>query len=117
MDQHHLGTIVAHELLALDADGVGHDDADLVAQHRADEGEADALVAGGGLDDDGILRDFALAHGLHDHVVGNSGLDGAAHVQALVLDQDPGCSLGHHAPKLHHGGVAHGVENVVIDHS
>ena len=94
--QHHFGAVMLHELFPLGAYRVGHDDAHLIAKHRADEGQADALVARGGFDNDGIGTDAALLLGLQNHIICHAGLDRAAHIQTFKLDQHLRTVGGHH---------------------
>ena len=86
-----LGAVVAHELAALFRNGIGHDDARLVAAHGADERQADSLVAARRLDDDAAGADFPALLGFLDHHGSGARLHRSAHVHALVLHED----LGH----------------------
>ena len=115
VDQLDLGPVVAHQLAALLADGIGHDDDGPVALHRAHEGQTDALVAAGGLHDDAVLVNQPCPFGGLDHVQGRAGLDGASHVQGLHLYQDLSAARPGHAVQPHHGGVADGFEYVLTD--
>ena len=59
--EHELRAEDGEQLPALDGHGLGHGEDELVALGGADEGEADARVAAGGLDDDGVLGDAPFA--------------------------------------------------------
>ena len=82
--------VLLHQLSPLLTDGVGHDDDHPVALHRAHKGQADALVAAGGFHDDGAFMDIAPLLCLFYHIKSSPGLDGAAHIQSLKLDQNLG---------------------------
>ena len=82
-----------------------------------DQCKANSLVTGGGLYDDGILGDFSPAHGIHDHVIGNAGLDGAAYIQPFIFDKNPGGVFGDDPVELNDGGISDGIENILIDHN
>ena len=56
MDDNHLSPIMAHQLAPLLRDGVGHNDNRAVALDRADQRQANALIAAGGLHNNGILE-------------------------------------------------------------
>ena len=115
--QHHFGAVMLHELFPLGAYRVGHDDAHLIAKHRTDEGQADALVARGGFDNDGIGTDAALLLGLQNHIICHAGLDGAAHIQTFKLDQHLRTVGGHHTVQADQRRSAHGFQNIIANHN
>ena len=115
VDQLDLRPVVAHQLAPLLADRIGHDDDRPVPLHRAHEGQADALVAAGGLDDDGIFVDQTFPLGGLDHIQRRPGLDGAAHVQRLHLHQYLGASRPRHAVEPHHRGITDGFKYVLAN--
>ena len=117
MDQNDLRPVMTHQLATLLADGIGHDDDGFVPAHGTNERQADALVAAGGLHNDGVRLDEAFLLGIADHVVGRAGLDGTADIQAFKFDKNLGISGLIHTVQADHGGVSHGLKDVVIDHS
>ena len=60
----------------------------------ADEGERDARVAAGGLDDEGLRPDPALALGRADHGGGDAVLHAAQGVEELEFGEDAGRQPG-----------------------
>ena len=74
-----------HELPALDRHRLGHDEDDPVALHRGHEGEADAGVPRGRLDDDAVRREDPLALRVLDHRERDPVLDAAPGVHPLLL--------------------------------
>ena len=71
-------TVLSDELMAFVRDRIGHDQHRLVALHRTDERESNALVATGGLNDDGIRTDDPLRFGSFDHLERSARLDRTA---------------------------------------
>ena len=88
--QHQLRAIGLHELAALHAHSVRHDDDDAVSSGGGHGGQADARIAGGGLDDDGAGPQEAFLLGIVYHGFGHPVLHGARRVQVFQLGQDPG---------------------------
>ena len=107
VDEPDFRPVVLHELLALLTHRVRHDQDGVIPADCPHQCQADALVAAGGLDDDGVGADEAVLLRLVDHVQSGAGLDGTTHVQALVLHQHLGRVLAHHTGQAHHGGVPH----------
>ena len=83
--EHHLGTEKAHQLAALDAEGLGHRDHQRIAFFGAHHGKADAGVAARGLDD--RLAGFELAGPLRrlDHPESQAILYRAQGLNASIL--------------------------------
>lgn len=75
MDQNDLCAVVFDQLSALVAYRVWHNDDCLVAAHRADQRKANALVAAGGLYNNGVFMDKSIFFALQDHVISGSGFD------------------------------------------
>ena len=108
LGEHQLRAVGLHQLAALHAHGLGHDDDDAVAPGGGDSGQADARVAGGGLDDDGAGLQQALFLGVVDHGLGDAVLYAARRVEILQLCQDTGLKALRflHADQLQQGGMA-----------
>ena len=90
LDEHQLRTVGLHQLAALHAHGFRHDDDHPIAPGGGHGGQADAGVAGGGLDDDAVLMQQAPGLGVVDHGPGDAVLHGPGGVQILQLGQDTG---------------------------
>ena len=88
--QDQLSAIGLHQLAALHAHGLGHDDDDAVALGSCHGSQAEAGIAGGGLDDDRAGLEDALGLGVIDHGLGDTVLDRAGRVEVLQLSQDLG---------------------------
>ena len=117
VDQHYLRPVVAHQLAALLAYRIGHDDNGAVPPHRPDEGQADPLVAAGGLHNHGVRPDSPLLLRLENHGEGGPGLDGAAHVYPLEFHQHLGAfRAAVYAPQADEGGVPHRLQDVFVYH-
>lgn len=85
---HHVGSERAHERLFFDAEPLGDD------EHRADaelsgrDGEADAGVAGGRLDDGAALGEFAGFEHPFEHVLPDAVFDARARIERFELRVD-----------------------------
>ena len=88
--EHQLGTVGLHQLAALDAHGLGHDNDDPVAPCGGDRGQSDAGVAGGGLDNDGALLEKAFGLSVVDHGFGDAVLDRTGRVKVFQFCKDRG---------------------------
>ena len=88
-----LRAIGLHDLAALDAHGLRHDDDDAVASGRGDGRQTDAGVAGGGLDDDGVRLEHAALLRVLDHGQRHTVFYGAGRVEVLELCQNTGFEL------------------------
>ena len=99
MDADHLGPVMLHDAPALHRAGVRHDDAGRVALHGRHEREPHALVAAGGLHDNGIGAKLAALLGALDHLQRRTRLHRSAHVHRFELHEHLG------------------VQNVIADHS
>ena len=75
-----LRAVGLHQLAALNAHGLWHDDDDAVAR-----GKADAGVAGGGLDDNRVALELAARLGVIKNGLGNAILDRACGVEIFKL--------------------------------
>ena len=87
---HDLGAVRAEHRDLLLAHLVGHDEDAAVALAGRRDGEADAGVARGRLDDRPAGLELPLALGLLDHREADPVLDRAARVEVLELGEDPG---------------------------
>jgi len=81
----HLRAEHAHELAALDREGLGHANDAVVAALRAHHRDGDARVAGGGLDDRVPLLQLAALLGLLDDGESEAVLDRGEWVEVLAL--------------------------------
>ena len=106
MDQNQLRPVGLDELPPFFTDGVGHNDADLVPLHRPHQGQADALVAAGGLHDNGVRGQNPPGLRVQDHVAGGAGFNGAADVDPFVFYQHIGRARRHHAGEPDERGVS-----------
>ena len=88
--QNQLRAIGLHDLAALHAHGLRHDDDDAVPPGGGHGGQPNSRVAGGGLNDDGAGLQKALGLGVVDHGLGDPVLDRPGGVEVLQLRQDPG---------------------------
>ena len=87
---HDLGAVRAEHRDLLLAHLVGHDEDAAVALARRGDGQPDAGVARGRLDDRAARLELPLALGLLDHREADPVLDRAARVQVLELGEDAG---------------------------
>ena len=90
LGEHELRAIRLHKLAALNAHGLGHDDDYAIASCGGDGCKADAGVAAGGLNDDGVGVQQTLRLCVVDHRLCNSVLNGACRVKILKLCEDLG---------------------------
>ncbi len=108
---------IGQHLAAFKRHGLGHDQDQTIAARRRHEGERDAGIAGGRLDQGRIGID--LAGGLHglDHADADAVLDARNRVEELELDQDLGINsaLLRQPVQAHERGVADGFRNRAVD--
>ena len=116
MDEDDFGAVMAHQLAALLADRIRHDDDGLIAANSTDECEADALVAAGRLDDDGIRADQAFFLCFSDHIVRCTRFNRATDVQSFKFDEDICAVRRRHMVQPDDRRMSHGFEYVVINH-
>ena len=109
--EHHLGAEEAHQLAALDAEGLRHRDDQRIALRGADHREPDAGVAGGRLDH-GLpgLELAGLFRGLDD-AERQAILDRAERIEGLDLDEQVD-AFRRQLVDLDHRRVADGFKNV-----
>ena len=88
LGEHQLCAVGLHQLAALHGHGLRHDDDDAVATGGGHGSEADAGVAGGGLDDDAAGLQQTLGLGVVDHGLGDTILHAAGGVEVLQLGDD-----------------------------
>ena len=101
------GTEGEEQDAALDGHGVWHGDDDGVAFDGGGEGEADAGVAAGGLDEGGDAGgDFAFALGGLDHGEADAVFDAGGGVVALKLENDAGSGAFGDVVELDERGVS-----------
>ena len=103
-----LRAIGFHQLAALHAHGLRHDDDDTIAPGGGHRGQADAGIAVGGLDEDGLGGKEALLLGILYHGEGNAVLDGTGGIEVFQLGQKAGLEviLFFKMGELQQGGVA-----------
>ena len=88
--ENQLGTVGLHQLPALQAHGLRHDDDHAIAAGRADRGETDAGVAGSGFNDDGFLCQESFRFRIVDHGPGHAILGRAGGIKVLQLGKNRG---------------------------
>ena len=106
--QHQLCAVSLHQLAALHAHGFGHDNDDLIAAGSCHAGQADAGVAGGRLNDGGILVQLAGSFGIVQHCLCNAVLDGTGGIEVFQLSQQLGFQAfgGFNVGELQQRGMA-----------
>ena len=103
------------ESAALEAHALGHGEDELVAFGGGDESEGDAGVAGGGLDDGGLGRDFALFfRGLY-HGGADTVFDTAEGIKEFAFEGDGGGETSGDALKFYEGGLTYRSENIFMN--
>ena len=90
LGEHQLCTVSLHQLAALNAHGVRHDDDDSVTPRGCHRGKADAGVAGGGFDNDGTGLQQAAGFPVVDHGFGDAVFHGTGRVKIFQLGKDAG---------------------------
>ena len=118
-----VGAVGLEQQLAFAAHGFGHHEGALVAAGGAHHRQADAGVAGGGLEHDGVGRDLAGGLGGVEHGHRDAVLDAVGRVEELQLEGNGGAVGRGQAVELDEGGVAdefgyvvgdaHGVSSVI----
>src|SRR5690606_27827195 len=105
------------ELAALHRHGLGHGEDELEALGRGHEGQRDAGVAGGRLDEHGVLVDAAGLEGLLNHRETDAVLHGRERVEEFELEQNFGLGAmgGGGAVETNQRGVPNGLSDVVED--
>ena len=88
---------------------------ELVAAGGAGEGQADAGVAAGRLDDGGVLVDLAVALGGVDHGHADAVLDRPERVEVLQLGDHGRLGVADHAAQADQRRVADGLGDVVVN--
>ncbi len=83
-----VGAEGAHQDLLLATEALRHDEDAAISAHRRDEGQADAGVAGGRLDDGASGLEAALPLGSRDHRPADAILDAAAGIHVFQLGED-----------------------------
>ena len=100
------------DALALQGGGLRHGQQQAVALDGADQGQADAGVAAGGLDDGLIRGEFAGGFRGFDHGVGRPVLDGAPGVEIFQLDVNLHLGIGVEPVEAHQGSAADQFQNI-----
>ena len=117
MDQDHLRPVMPHQFSALLADGIRHDDDRPVSPDRPDQRQADALIAAGGLHNNGILLDQAFLFRLKNHVVRRSGLNRASYIQSLEFYQHlSALRVFIHPVQTHHRRMPDSIQYISVYH-
>ena len=86
--ENELCAVGLHQLAALDAHGLGHDDDDAIAACGGHGCKADAGIAGGRLDDDGVGLQLAACLSVIKNGLGDTILDGACGVEVFELGEE-----------------------------
>ena len=91
--EHQLSAVGLHKVATLDRHGFRHGDDDAVAAGGGQRAQADAGVAGGRLDDDGVGIQLALGLGLVEHRLRDTVLHRTSRVEQLHLAHDGGLKV------------------------
>ena len=110
-----LGAVGAQQHAPLLAHGFGHDQDALVALGGADQGQGDAGVAAGRLDDDRVLVDQAGLLGGVDHGKADAVLDAGAGIEKLQLGHDRAVGAFGEAVEADKRGVADQFSDIRCD--
>ena len=101
-----LGAEAAHENAFFLGKAFGDEELDFVAAVDADERQADAGVAGGGLKNGAARMEQAAGFGVEDHSQCRAVFDGAAGVEEFELGENLRAGLGREPGQLEHWRVA-----------
>ena len=112
--EHDLDTVGGCQTAAFDAHGVGHGQDELVPEHGGRNGQPDAGVAAGGLDDRRAAFEHAATFGVQDHGHADAVLHAGSGVERFDFREDFGLALVHLVDS-HERGVADGLEDVSGD--
>jgi hypothetical protein len=113
--QDDLGAEQTEQHATLDRHRLGHGEDAAVTAGGGDEGEGDAGIAGGRLDDDTARLEATVALGGVDHGATDAVLHARERVEELELHEDLGLETFGDLVEAHERGVADGVEDAVID--
>ena len=86
--EHQLRAEHREQRAALERHRLGHGEDELVALGRGDEGQRDAGVAAGRLDDHGVLVDHAALLGVFDHGHADAVLHAAERIEEFELERE-----------------------------
>jgi hypothetical protein len=111
----HLGAEGSHDDDFLFGKFLRDEQANLVAATHADQGEADAGVSGGGLDDGASALQLAFALGAFDQANGGTVFHAAARVQVFQFGEDVGRSRGGQLLHVQHRRFADQFGDIVAD--
>ena len=109
--EHHLGAEEAHQLAPLDGKALSHGQHQRIALLRADHGQPDAGIAGGGFDDSLPGLELAGFFRRLDDAKRQAVLDRAERIEGLDLDVEVDAFRAQ-LVDLDHRRVANGFENV-----
>ena len=110
-----LGAENGHHPATLDRHRLGHRQDQLVAAGCCCEGEGDAGVAGGGLDNHLVFGELAALLGIPNHVGADPALHAVSGIATFDLCQHGGFAVLGDAVQLHQRGVADGEAVVVVN--
>ncbi len=110
-----LGPIGAQQHTALFAHRIGHDQGQLVAPGGAHKGQANAGIAAGRLDDDGIGFDLAGLLGGFDHRYADAVLNAVGWVEVFQLGSHFSRRAIGYPAQAHQGGIANQFGYIVCD--
>jgi hypothetical protein len=101
-----LSAKAAHEGALLLSEAFRDEEDDAIAAVDANESESYSRVAGGGLGDDGVLVEEAVAFGIEDHAQRGAIFDGAAGVEELELGKEGSGAGAGETAQFEDGSVA-----------
>jgi hypothetical protein len=114
--QDHLGAQRAHQLAALDREGLGHEGDEGIALGRADHGERDAGIAGSRFDHHLAGRQRAALLGVEDDGVRQAILHRGHRIERFDLDEQVDARR-RQALDADDRGVADRAQDAVVDHA
>ena len=113
--QDEFGAEAAQEGAALQAEGFGHREGQVIPLGGGDEGQCDAGIAAGGLDDARFGGQDAVLFRLLDHGTADAVLDRGQRVEELELGQDGGVIGRDEAAQTDERRLKGGLDDGVVD--
>ena len=95
---------------------IRHYDYGTVTFNRTDEGKSDALISACRLDNDAVFIELSFLLRTLDHVERSTRLDGASHIEALILDEYFCRALGDYMIQLDKRRISNRLKDIVIYH-
>ncbi len=87
MNQNHLCSVMFHQLTSFFTDRIRHNNFCLISPYCSYQRQANALIAAGGLHNNGIFFNQAFFFRILYHIVSGSCLDGTSHIQPFKFHQ------------------------------